>query len=112
MIVTITSLRLRSLSGFFRLSYTGLGIVRQTRSQPGFIKMKNTGFGYLHYTMSCWESAQAAKAFAHSGAHQAAMRIGGQLATEIRVYTFEGDTFPAWGEAKRLVAEKGRVFAY
>lgn len=112
MIITITSLRLRSLFGFFPLTYTAMGIVKQIRKQAGFRGMKNTGFGYLHYTMSAWDSAQAAKDFAHSGAHKAAMAKGGALATEIRVHTYEAAAMPGWAEAKRLVAGNGRSFAY
>ena len=40
------------------------------------------------------------------------MHIGGQLGTGIRMYSYEGDTLPAWAEAKRLFAEKDRVFSY
>lgn len=77
MIITITSLRLRNLFGFFPLTYTAMGIVKQIRMQPGFRGMNNTGFGYMHYTMSAWDSAQAAKDLAHSGAQMAAMAKGG-----------------------------------
>lgn len=52
MIIVVTSIKLRSLFGFFRLSYQGLKIMRQTRQQKGFVSMKNTGFGYMHYTLS------------------------------------------------------------
>lgn len=112
MVITITSLRLRSLFGFFPLTYTAMGIVRQIRKRSGFLGMRNTGFGYLHFTISAWENAASAKAFAHSGAHHSAMRNGGKLATEIRVHTYEAAAMPGWAEAKRLVAEKGRVIAF
>lgn len=112
MIITITSLRLRRLFGYFPLTYTALGIVRQIRKQPGYIRMKNTGFGYLHYTLSAWESEAAAKAFAHSGAHAAAMRQAAKLATEIRVLTYAAEALPGWAEAKRRIASEGRLIAY
>ncbi|MDZ4710875.1 MAG: hypothetical protein SGI89_00955 [bacterium] len=44
MIVTVTSIKLRSVFNFFRLLMFGLKIIRQTKTQKGFIKMKNTGF--------------------------------------------------------------------
>lgn len=109
MVIVITSLKLRHWWGFFRLSYLGLTIVRQTKTQPGFIEMKNTGFGYLHFTMSVWESEQAAAKFSRSGAHLEAMRQGHALATEIGIYKYSGDKLPSWDEAKKLVLEQGRI---
>lgn len=74
--------------------------------------MRNTGFGYLHYTMSAWENEAAAKAFAHSGAHAAAMRKAGVLATEIRTLVYTAEGLPGWKEAKLRVAAEGRRIAY
>ena len=112
MIVTLTSLRLRSLWGFFRLSWNGLKISLQARKSPGFVAMKNTGSGYLHYTMSLWENEKDAKAFAHSGAHLQALKSGSTLASEIRILTYASDSLPSWREAKNMIAEKGRAFRY
>jgi hypothetical protein len=111
-IVTVASLRLRSLFGFFPLAYTALGIVKQIRESKGFIRMRNTGFGYLHHTISMWEAEADSRAFAHSGAHAEAMRKAAKLAEEIRVLTYAAETAPAWAEAKRRVAAEGRVYAY
>ena len=52
MLVNVTSIRLRSLWGYFPLTYNAMKIVRQIKSQPGFVRMKNTGIGYDHYTLS------------------------------------------------------------
>jgi hypothetical protein len=112
MIVTITSLRLKSLWGFFRLSWNGLKITLQARKSPGFVAMKNTGSGYLHYTMSLWKEEKDAQAFARSGAHLEAMKKGGELAEEICVHTYAAEALPAWGEAKVLVEKHGRRIAY
>lgn len=112
MIVTVTSIRLKSLWGFFRLSLYGLKISQQIKTEKGFIKMKNTGLGYMHYTMSCWQREEDAKNFARKGAHQEAMRNSSSLATEIKVYTFPGEKMPDWSEAKKLLHEKGKVFTF
>jgi hypothetical protein len=112
MIVTITSLKLRSLFGFFRLSLHGLRISRQAKSEPGFVKMKNTGSGYTHYTLTAWESEADLKRFSRTGAHLDGIKQGKSLAREIRIFTFPSDSIPDWKEAKRLVAEKGRVISY
>src|SRR5262245_1068283 len=100
MVVTVTSLRLKSLWGFFRLSWWGFKISLQARKSKGFVKMKNTGLGYLHFTASIWQSAEDAKAFAHSGAHMHAMREMKSLASEVRIFSFPGNQMPDWKEAR------------
>lgn len=112
MIIVVTSIKLRSLFGFFRLSYQGLKIMRQTRQQKGFVSMKNTGFGYMHYTLSAWESLEAMQNFARSGAHLESMQYSAKLSTEIRTYTYEGSALPSWAEAKKLVSEQGKSYTY
>lgn len=112
MIVTVTSLRLKSLWGFFRLSWMGFRITLQARRQPGFVAMKNTGFGYLHFTATVWRSEAEAKAFAHSGYHLEAMKKAASLADEVRIYTFAGDNIPSWTETRKLLEERGRVYSY
>jgi len=71
--------------------------------------MKNTGFGYLHFTLSAWETTEDLKRFAREGAHLNAMKKSSTLATEIRTYTYQGDRFPGWKEAKKTLFEKGKV---
>ena len=112
MTITVTSLKLKSLWSFFRLSLHGLKISRQAKSQKGFINLKNTGAGYLHYTMTCWQTEEDAKLFARSGAHLAAMKEASKIATEVRIFTFSGEQMPNWKEAKTLLTEKGKVFTY
>ena len=106
MFITVTSLRLRSLWGFFRLSWLGLKISLQARKSKGFVQMKNTGFGYLHFTASLWESEEDLKAFARTGAHLAAMRQGSSLASEIRTHTYAGARLPSWKEVRALLHAK------
>ena len=112
MIINVTSIRLRSLWNFFALSYHGLLISRQARTEPGFIRIKNRGFGYDHYTLSVWESEAALRQFARTGAHLDAMKKSGQLATEIRTYSYAGEQLPSWKEVRALLREKGKVFRY
>jgi hypothetical protein len=112
MIITVTSIRLKSLWGFFELSLHGLRITRQLRQQNGFIRMKNTGLGYLHYTLNFWESEEAMKQFSHSGAHLKAMGKSRKLAQEIRVYTYLSDHPPSWKEAKKLLLSHGRILSF
>jgi hypothetical protein len=112
MVITATSIRLRSIWGFFRLSLFGLNIVRQLKTQPGFLKMRNGGFGYLHYTLTAWESEEAMRAFVKTGAHLTAMKSSRALSTEIRTYTFVADSMPSWKEARRLLAAHGKVLSF
>ncbi len=112
MVINITSIRIRSLWKFFELSYNGLLISRQTKTQPGFIRLKNTGFGYDHYTLSVWKDQKSLREFARSGAHLEAMKKSAALATEIRTYSYESDQLPDWKEVKQLLRDKGKVFRY
>lgn len=112
MYITVTSLKLRSVWLFFKLSLNGMRIVKQAKAEKGFIKMKNTGFGYIHYTLSAWESKEDIKRFAHSGAHKEAMKHTKQLAKEIKIYTYQNTKFPSWEEAKELLNEKGKTLTF
>lgn len=110
--ITLTSIKLKSIWHFFKLSYFGLLITLQVRKEKGFIKMKNTGFGYMHYTMSAWETGEDLKRFSHSGAHLAAMKQSRSIATEVRIYTFKGEQMPNWKETKQLLCEKGKAYSF
>jgi len=112
MIITITSIKLRTLWSFFTLAHHALQILKQTRQQKGFITMKKTGFGKKHYTLSAWETAEDMKNFSSSGAHLTAMKQSRAISTEIAIYSYSGEALPPWDEAKRLLEEKGKVFKY
>lgn len=111
MTITITSIRLRSLWYFFKLSLHGLKITLQIRKVPGFIKIKNTGAGYLHYTITAWESKEVMQRAMREGAHGEAMKKSAALSTEIMTYTYESDEFPSWKEAKEML-KQGKVIKY
>jgi hypothetical protein len=111
MTITITSIRLRSVWYFFKLSWHGLKISLQVRKVPGFIKLKNTGFGYLHYTISAWESKELMQQAMREGAHGKAIKKSAGLATEIVSYTYESEEFPSWKVAKDLI-QQGKVIQY
>lgn len=108
MYVTITSLKLRSVFGFFKLSWFGFKISQQAKAEKGFIAIKNTGFGLFHYTLTLWQSEADLKRFAHSGFHLKAMKSSALLATEIQTYTYASATMPNWSTAKKLLLEKGK----
>ena len=112
MVITVTSLKLRRLWGYFKLTWLALHIVKQTKQQKGFITMKNTGFGYLHYTLSVWESEADVKQFARTGAHLDAMKQSRSLASEIGTYTFQSEQIPNWKEAKQLLLDNGKRLSF
>lgn len=112
MFVTITSLKLKSVWGFFKLSLFGLKISNQAKKEKGFIAMKNTGFGYHHYTLTQWQTEDDLKRFSRSGEHLNAMKKSGTLATEIRTYTYAADRMPNWNTAKKLLIENGKSLTF
>lgn len=112
MYVTVTSLKLKSAWGFFRLSWFGLKISRQASKEHGFVQMKNTGFGKLHFTLSLWNTEEDLKRFSRSGEHLQAMKESASLASEIKTYSYPSDTMPTWNEAKKLLNEKGKSLQF
>ncbi len=112
MYVTVTSIRLKKWWYFFRLSYHGMHIMRQTKSEKGFLLMKNTGFGLLHYTLSAWESEEDLKRFYRQGAHLEAIKKSPRIANETKTFTYQTDKFPGWKEAKMLLKENGKVLKW
>ena len=112
MLITLTSIRLKSIWKYFPLTFNSMQIVMQCRKNPGFVSMKNTGFGMNHYTMSVWNSVEDGQAFYRSGAHASAMKKSADLATEIRTYNYEGETYPDWKTAKALLVEHGKVMRF
>ncbi len=112
MVVTVTSIKLKSVWYYFKLTIFGYKIVKQLKSEKGFIKMKNTGFGYLHYTLSAWQTEEDLKRFSRSGAHAEAMKQSKSIAAEIRTYTFPAESFPGWKDSKSLLEEKGKIIKF
>ncbi|MBE2217104.1 MAG: DUF4188 domain-containing protein [Ignavibacteria bacterium] len=106
--VVVTSIKLKSVWQFFKLTYLAMHIVKQTKKEKGFLGMKNRGFGKLHFTLSVWESTEDMERFVHSGAHLEAMKHTKELASELKFYHYDAAVMPGWDEAKRLLAEKGR----
>ena len=112
MFITVTSLKLRSVWGFFKLSYLGYKISVQASKESGFVKMKNTGFGKSHFTLTQWQTQDDLKRFARSGEHLSAMKESAKLATEIYTYTYQSDAFPDWKTAKKELIEKGKPLTF
>lgn len=112
MIVTVTSIKLKSVWYYFRLTMFGYKIVKQLKNEKGFIKMKNTGFGYDHFTASAWQTEEDLKRFSKSGAHAEAMKHSKEIASEVRTYTYSADSFPGWKETKELLNEKGKTILF
>lgn len=112
MFVTITSLKLKSFWGFFKLSWRGLQISNQAKREQGFVAFKNTGFGYTHYTLTLWQTEEDLKRFARSGEHLNAMKKSSELASEIRTYTYSDDQLPNWNEAKSKLLENSKTLTF
>ena len=107
--IVITSIKLRSVWQYFKLTYLAMHIVKQTKMEKGFLGMKSRGFGKLHFTLSAWESTEDMERFVHSGAHLEAMKHTKELASELRFYNYDAAAMPRWDEAKKLLSENGRI---
>lgn len=111
MIVTITSIELKSPFKFFQLSFLAMHITNQLKASK-YVEFKNKGFWTKHYTMTLWRNEEDMKAFAHSGSHLDAMKESRSIAKEIRTITFEANSLPKWKEAQILLKNKGRTISY
>jgi hypothetical protein len=111
MMVTITSIQLKSPLKFFALSYRAMNIMFQLK-KTNVVQMKKYGFWTKHYTMTAWNNEQELKDFAKSGAHLEAMKVSAGLATEIRTLTLPMDKLPDWKQAKQLLETQGKVLTF
>ena len=113
MIITITSIRLKSIWKFFKLSLFALQNTKQLHKSKGMLKFKKTGLGRLHYTLTVWETEDDLKTFAYgNGSHKQFMSRSKEIASEIGTYTFESNEIPDWKTAKKLLSEKGRFLNF
>ena len=108
--VTITSIELKGPFKFFALSANALKILRQLKA-TNCKEFRKKGIWTKHYTMTLWESESDLKDFARSGAHLDAMKKTGEIAKELRTYTYDAEKLPGWDEAARLL-EKSRVISF
>ena len=108
--VTITSIELKGPFKFFALSYRAMHILRQLKA-TNCRAMRKRGYRIKHYTMTLWDSEQAPREFAMSGAHRDAMKASKELAREIRTITYDADTLPDWKTAETLL-EQGHIIRY
>lgn len=112
MLISITSIELKSIWHFFKLSRLALGITLQTKKSEGFLKFKKTGLGRMHYTLTLWESKEAMHKFYTSGAHLKGMKEASSIAKVIGSYSYEAEDLPDWKSAKSLLKEKGKFITY
>lgn len=111
MMITITSIRLRSPWMFFRLSYHAMKIMFQLKN-TGVLAFRKQGFWKTHYTLTAWKTEDELKDFAHSGAHLFAIKQSAVIAEEIRTLTLPMESIPDWKEAKKLLLDKGKCFSF
>jgi len=111
MVVSITSIRLKSPFKFFALSYRAMYIIKQL-SASNCVSRKAKGIWTLHYTMTLWEDEKAMLDFVRSGAHAEAMKVSKDIAKELYFLKFEANELPSWKEAKARLAIEGRRISF
>lgn len=107
--VTITSIELKSIFKLFSLYSYSFQIMNQLKTS-NCVSYKIQGIWKKHYTITLWKSQEDISDFARTGAHLTAMKSSKKIAKEIRTITIEKDKIPSWGEAKKLLNEKGKIF--
>lgn len=111
MFITITFIELKSPLKFFALSYNAMKIMRQLK-KTSCRSYKAQGFWTKHYTMTLWDSMEALKSFAKSGAHLEAMKKSAIISKEIRTLTVESSALPEWKGAKAMLFKDGKVLKF
>ena len=111
MFITITYIKLRSPIKYFALVFNAMKITFQLKT-TGCISYKFQGLWTKHYTMTSWNSMEALKGFARSGAHLEAMKKSASISKEIRTLTIEASALPKWKEAKALLFKDGRILKF
>lgn len=111
MFITITFIELKSPLKFFALSHNAMKIMRQLKD-ASCRAYKAQGFWTKHYTMTQWDSIEALKSFAKSGAHLEAIKKSAAISKEIRTLTIEASALPAWKDAKKRLFTEGKVLRF
>jgi len=111
-VVSVTRLRVRSCRFMPAFSFAALRIGKQTAQADGCLTAKvfrdrRNAF----WTLTCWESEAAMKAFMVAGPHGAAMRKLLEWCDEAALAHWTQDTgeLPSWEEAHRRILRHGRV---
>lgn len=111
MIISISKLKLKSIWKFGAfMKYTAKSVQQLNKSKC--LDFKANIALTEHYTYSLWENQQDLHAFSTWGEHRKAVKNARRFTKEIKTYTYEGDSFPGWKEAKSLVNEKGKAIKY
>jgi hypothetical protein len=111
MMITITSIRLKSPWMFFTLSYRAMKIMFQLKNTD-VLEIRKRGLWKTHYTLTAWKTEHALKDFAHSGAHLEAMKKSAAIAEEIRTLTLPMESIPNWKVAQKLLFDKGKCLRF
>ncbi|WP_109485920.1 antibiotic biosynthesis monooxygenase [Occallatibacter savannae] len=111
-LVSVTRLRVRSWRFMPAFIVSAMRIGKQTAQAEGCLAAKvlrdrRNAF----WTLTCWESEAAMKAFMTAGPHGESMRKLMEWCDEASVahWTQEGEELPSWGEAHRRMLRHGRA---
>ncbi len=110
--IVITSINLGSIRHFFRLSNYARLVVHDLRREEDCIAIRTKGVGKAHYTMSIWINLDSMRKWHISGQHHKVMKVAEKIAVEMSTHTIDGDRFPDWRSAKKMLKEKGKTIIY
>jgi hypothetical protein len=111
MIVSITSLKLKSPWHYFKFVVRGMRVMKQINETP-YLKKRTIGIWLTHYTMTLWESEHDMKLFVRSGDHLTSIKESRNIAEEIKTYTYSATQLPSWKEGKILLLQFGKIIHY
>lgn len=106
--ISITGLELRSVRHAPAFWWHALCAMRQVRTAPGLMRVEARQINRVHHTLTVWESEAAMRAYLVQGAHLAAMKAFGRIATG-RTFGFQAEAPPGWDEVHAIWRSRGRV---
>jgi hypothetical protein len=111
MLVSVTRLRIRSLSAYFQFLAKNEGAVRQVVASPGFIRGRLLVDGFrTFWTATIWQDEASMRAYRSAGSHGAIMnRLPGWCdEASVTHWAQDHDELPDWKETHRRMSTQGR----
>ena len=107
--ISITGLKINSFLHYPVFYYHATRCLKQAKAAQGNLYAGVNIINGIHHTLSAWQSTDAMKMYAFSGAHKQAIQVFRRIATG-KILSYQADTIPAWDEVHHLWIEQGNEY--
>ena len=106
MFISVTKLRLHSITKLPKFFKMVRAIQKQLQTPEGLISKQTKGVSFTtFYTITTWESKEHMLTFRNNGAHLEAMKKINTVGKKASYTNYESDTIPGWKEALKKLKE-------